>query len=149
MSEEHTVSSTLEFPYRRSVGPVIGEFLTGLADHRILGSRTPAGEILVPPLEYDPNTGQPVGNELVEVGPGGEVMSWAWVSTPTSRHPLDRPFAFALIKLDGASTSMVHAVDTGSIDGMKTGMRVMPRWAAEPKGVVTDIEAFVPERAQS
>src|SRR5581483_11835365 len=149
MSEQHTVSSTLEFPYRRSVGPVVGGFLTGLAEHRILGSRPPGGDVLVPPLEYDPNTGQAVAEELVEVGPGGEVVSWAWVTNPTPRHPLDRPFAFALIKLDGASTSLVHAVDTGTIDGMKTGMRVVPRWAAEPKGVVTDIEAFVPEGAQS
>ena len=144
-----TVSATLEFPYRRSAGPVVGAFLTGLAEHRILGARLANGDVICPPLEYDPNTGEQISDELVEVGPGGEVMSWAWVATPSPRHPLQHPFAFALIKLDGASTSLVHAVDTGSMDAMHTGMRVAPRWKAEPGGTVTDIEAFVPEGASA
>jgi uncharacterized protein len=57
---------------------------------------------------------------------------------------VSKPFAMALIKLDGADTSLVHAVDAGSIDNMSTGMRVAPRGAAERKGHITDIEAFVP-----
>jgi|SoiMethySBSTD1v2_1073268.scaffolds.fasta_scaffold480659_2 uncharacterized OB-fold protein len=145
MTSSQIVESKLEFPYRRSLGTVIGGFALGLREHKILGSRTTGGEVLVPPLEYDPNTGEPVADGLVPVGPGGEVVSWTWVSDPTDRHPLDRPFAFALIKLDGASTSLVHAVDVASPDEISTGMRVEPRWSAEPKGVITDIEAFVPE----
>jgi uncharacterized OB-fold protein len=145
MAEEFTVTSTLEFPYRRSLGPVMGEFMTALAERRILGARSASGEVLVPPLEHDPYTSEPVSTDLVEVGPAGEVMTWAWVSDPSPRHPLDHPFAFALIKLDGASTALVHAVDAGDIGAMRTGMRVVPRWADEPKGVITDIEAFVAE----
>ncbi len=143
----HTVTSTLEFPYRRSLGPVVGAFMTALAQQRILGVRTAAGEILVPPLEYDPRTGGAL-SELVEVGPSGRVATWTWVTAPTPRHPLDRPFAFALITLDGAATSLVHAVDAGSPEAMRTGMRVRPRWRAEPEGRITDIEAFVPEGGQ-
>lgn len=142
---DRTVTSTLEFPYRRSLGPVIGGFMTGLAEHRILGVRRRSGDVLVPPLEYDPDTGDELGPDFVEVGPGGEVTSWAWVAHPGPRHPLDRPFAFALVRLDGASTGMVHAVDAGDISAMRTGMRVEPRWKAEPAGRITDIEAFVPE----
>jgi uncharacterized OB-fold protein len=66
------------------------------------------------------------------------------VAAPTAQHPLDHPFAFALIRLDGASTALVHAVDAGSIEAMATGMRVAPRWRAERKGHITDVEAFVP-----
>ena len=141
---DRTVTSTLEFPYRRSLGPVIGAFMTALADHRILGIRRRSGDVLVPPLEHDPETGDDLGTELVEVGPGGEVTSWAWVARPTARHPLDHPFAFALIRLDGAATAMVHAVDAGDLTAMRTGMRVEPRWRPEPEGRITDIEAFVP-----
>jgi uncharacterized protein len=144
MSERHTVTSTLEFPYRRSLGPVMGGFMTALKDHRIMGIRRGSGEVMCPPLEHDPDTGEGLGADLVEVGPGGEVMSWAWVAEPSARHPLDRPFAFALIKLDGASTSLVHVVDTGDMNAMRTGMRVHPRWRDEPEGKITDIEAFVP-----
>ena len=143
VTDTRTVTSTLEFPYRRSLGPVIGAFMTALAEHRILGVRTPAGEVLVPPLEYDPRTGAAL-SDLIDVGPGGQVRSWAWVTAPTSRHPLPHPFAFALIELDGASTSLVHVVDAGTPGVMRTGMRVHPRWRAEPAGRITDIEAFVP-----
>ena len=140
----HTVTSTLEFPYRRSLGTVVGGFMRALADRRILGVRTPQGEVLVPPLEYDPRTGESL-TDLVDVGPGGVVGSWTWVTEPTRRHPLDHPFAFALITLDGASTALVHVVDAGVAGNMRTGMRVVPRWREEPQGRITDIEAFVPQ----
>src|SRR3954451_10809873 len=120
------VESTLGFPYSRSLGPVIGGFLAGLKVHRILGIRTLDGKVLIPPLEYDPNTGDEL-TELVEVGPQATVGSWTWIDEPTPKHPLDRPFAMALVTPDGADTAMVHAVDAGSIDKMSTGMRVQPR----------------------
>ncbi|MBB2909793.1 hypothetical protein FHS43_001039 [Streptosporangium becharense] len=138
---------TLEFPggYTRSTGPVIGRFLTELRDGRLVGVRTAAGRTLVPPLEYDPETGDAVTGEFVEVGPAGTVESWAWVSSPHAGHPLDRPFAWALIRLDGADTALVHAVDAGDAKAMRPGMRVRPRWRAERAGHVTDIESFVPD----
>ncbi len=140
--------STLEFPYSRTLGPVVGAFLGGLREHRILGIRTADGKVLVPPLEYDPNTGESL-SELVEVGPGGTVESWTWVDAPTSKHPLTHPFAFALVKPDGADTAMVHAVDAGTIDAMSTGMRVIPRWRAEPHHMIDDLEAWEPDPGAS
>ncbi len=134
---------TVKFPYRRSLGPVLGAFMTGLAEQRILGVRG-GDQVIVPPLEWDPKTGAALGQDLVEVGPAGTVESWSWVAKPSPSHPLDRPFAFALIKLDGASTALMHVVDAGSIDAMSTGMRVAPRWKAERIGHITDIGAFIP-----
>lgn len=144
VTELQATTHTIEFPYTRTLGPVIGPFFTGLRDQRILGIR--AGDrVIVPPLEYDPANGNTLKPDFVEVGPGGTVTSWAWVSEPTRKHPLDKPFAFALIQLDGADTAMVHAVDAGSIDAMRTGIRVTPRWRDERKGRIDDIECFVPE----
>ena len=134
------VKIDLEFPYTRSVGPVIGAYLDGLEAGRLLASR--AGDrTLSPPLEYDPATGASVEPDLVEVGPEGVVTSWTWVDTPNPNHPLDRPFAFALIQLDGADTAMVHVVD-GPREAISTGVRVRPRWRDERTGYVTDIECF-------
>ncbi|AWS40947.1 Zn-ribbon domain-containing OB-fold protein [Streptosporangium sp. 'caverna'] len=137
----------LEFPggYTRTTGPVIGRFLTELRDGRIVGVRTAEGRTLVPPLEYDPATGDAVTEEFVEVGPGGTVESWSWVHAPRKAHPLDRPFAWALIRLDGADTALVHAVDAGDVKSMRPGLRVRPRWRAERTGHITDIESFVPD----
>src|SRR5215468_10451511 len=142
MAEPRMSKSTLEFPYSRTLGPVVGAFLNGLREQRIVGIRTKTGRVLVPPLDYDPETGDVLGTEVVEVGPGGVVESWTWVSRPTPKHPLDHPFAIALVKPDGADTSMVHAVDAGSIDNMRTGLRVTPRWKAEPQGRIDDLECW-------
>ena len=136
----------MEYPYRRSLGPVLSRFFTGLRDRRIEGICTTAGRVLVPPSEYDPETGDAT-TDFVEVGPGGVVKSWAWVHSPRAQHPLERPFAFALIQLDGADSCMVHAVDPGSAgeSGMSTGMRVAASWADETVGQIQDITCFTPE----
>ncbi|MDQ1431570.1 MAG: uncharacterized protein QOF40_2172, partial [Actinomycetota bacterium] len=136
------VQSTIRFPYKRSLGPVVGAFMTALTDRRIIGIRS-GDRVIVPPLEWDPDTAEELAQDFVDVGPAGTVVSWSWVATPTEQHPLDRPFAFALVQLDGADTSILHAVDAGSIDAMSTGMRVAPRWRAARIGHITDIEAFV------
>lgn len=135
---------SIEYAYRRSVGPILGRFFTGLRDRQLYGSRTSDGRVLVPPAEYDPNTGDAV-DEIVEVGPGGVVTSWSWIASPLPEHPLDRPFAFALIQLEGASTSLLHVVDAGDEASMRTGMRVKPRWRAETQGEILDIQCFEPE----
>lgn len=135
---------TIEFPYTRTLGPVYSEFLTGLREGRILGITGKNGTVLCPPTEWDPWTGDALDPTLTEVGPGGTVETWAWVTEPTPKHPLETPFAFALIKLDGAGTAMMHAVDAGSMDAMQTGMRVTAKWKDERIGHITDL-VFVPE----
>jgi uncharacterized OB-fold protein len=147
--ERLVATHVLEFPggYQRSLGPVISRFLTGLRDGRLLGVRTPAGTVLSPPTEYDPATSEALGQreeDFVEVGPSGVVLTWAWVVIPRPKHPMDRPFAWALIRLDGAAGGMLHAVDAPP-ERMRTGMRVRPRWRAERVGNVRDIECFEPE----
>jgi uncharacterized OB-fold protein len=145
-ADDEVLTSThvLEYPYSRSVGPVIGAFLTGLRDGRVLGARSPSGRVIVPPTEYDPDTAEPTG-ELVEVGPEGVVESWAWVVTPAPQHPLDHPFAWVLVRLDGADTAMLHVLDAGSPDAVSTGMRVVAEFRPgdERVGRVQDIRAFV------
>jgi uncharacterized protein len=137
----------LEYPYSRSVGPVIGRFLTGLRDKRIEGIRTTDGRVLVPPTEYDPETGDTLA-DFVEVGETGVVTTWAWVTSPRDKHLLDHPFAWALVRLDGADTAMLHAVDAGDEATVSTGMRVTVRWRDERVGEIHDIACFVPEPEQ-
>ncbi|HXH59288.1 Zn-ribbon domain-containing OB-fold protein [Iamia sp.] len=137
-------TSTMELLYRRSLGPVVGAFLTALRDQTVLASRTAAGWVICPPLEYDPESGDAV-DELVPVGPDGVVTGWSWVFEPLRKHPLDRPFAWALVQLDGPDTAMVHALDAGDPASVHTGMRVRVRWATERTGHITDIACFEPE----
>lgn len=141
----------LEYAYTRSVGPVAGRFLTSLTQARIEGIRTASGRVIVPPTEYDPETAETLetqDKDFVEVGPAGTVQTWTWVPEPSGKQPLAHPFAWALIKLDGADTALLHAVDAGSEDAMATGMRVLPRWREQRPGMITDIECFEPDEGR-
>ena len=132
----------MDFDYTRSLGPVLGGFMTALRNRRILGIRGADGRVHAPPLEYDPVTGSPL-TELVEVAAVGTVLSWSWMPVPLEGQPLARPFAWALIRLDGADTAMLHAVDVPAGE-LRTGLRVRARWVSEPIGSIRDIECFEP-----
>lgn len=133
----------VEFPFTRSLGPVQSAFLTGLRERVLLGVRTGDGRVLVPPVEYDPATAEEI-RDLVEVGSAGTVITWAWNPAPRSNQPLDTPFAWVLVRLDGADTALLHALDAPGPDAVRTGMRVRVRWAAERTGAITDIACFEP-----
>lgn len=129
----------LSFDYTRSVGPTLGEFFTALRSRRIVGIRGADGRVHVPVIEYDPVTDEKL-TEIVPVSSVGTVMSWSWQAAPLEGQPLDRPFTWALIKLDGADTALLHAVD----GRVRTGDRVHAHWIDEPVGAITDIAWFVP-----
>ncbi len=133
------------FDYTRSTGLVLGAFMTGLRERRILAARTSDGRVVVPPVEYDPVTHAAVSaDDLVEVGATGTVVTWTWVSEPVPGQPLDEPFAFALVTLDGATAPMLHAVKADGPQSLQTGMQVSAVWSDQPQGHITDIQYFEP-----
>jgi uncharacterized protein len=131
----------LSFDYTRSVGPLLSQFFTALRERRIVGVRGSDGRVHVPPAEFDPVTYERL-TEIVPVASVGTVVSWTWQPAPLEGQPLDRPFAWALIRLDGADTPLLHAVDAGSSDAISTGARVRAHWVGEPAGAITDIAYF-------
>ncbi|HWU32457.1 MAG TPA: OB-fold domain-containing protein [Marmoricola sp.] len=134
----------VEFPYTRSLGSVLSTFMTGLANGQIMGGVLSDGRVAVPPPQFDPTTLLPI-TEFREVSSAGTVVTWSWVNEPLPGQPRDRPFAYALITLDGADTPLLHAVGVDSPEAMRTGMRVQVAWAPERVGAITDIAHFVPE----
>lgn len=137
----------LKFDYTRSVGPTIGTFVTGLRDRKVVGARGSDGRVHVPPAEFDPASHEPM-TDFVDVSDAGTVVTWSWMAEPIEGQPLNHPFAWALVKLDGADTSMLHAVDAGSPDAMSTGMRVRVRWSDERTGHIRDIVCFEPGESE-
>jgi uncharacterized protein len=150
-SSEYTIAADgsftapleLFYPYKRTVGPILSRFLTGLRDQRIEGTVGSDGRVHVPPAEFDPVTGDQL-SEWLPVGSKGSVVTWSWQPHPVEGNTFQHAFAWALIKLDGADTAMIHAVDAGSPDAMATGMRVQVRWANERVGHIADITCFEP-----
>lgn len=133
----------VEFDYTRSLGPVLSRFMSALAQQQVLGGRLADGTVVVPPPEYDPVTHEAV-TDLVPVSWAGVVQSWTWVPEPFAGQPLDRPFAFAHVLLDGADAPLLHAVAVESPADISTGMRVQVRWADELTGSIRDIACFEP-----
>jgi uncharacterized OB-fold protein len=141
----HESVFNLQFPFTRTLGSTLSTFFSALAQGQIIGVRT-GGRVIAPPLEYDPDNSADSGTDYVTVGPKGTVSAWTWGADPTHLHPIDRPFGFAFITLDGADTAMIHLVDAGSESAMSAGMRVEARFKdpADCLGRIDDILAFVP-----
>ncbi|MFF3126412.1 Zn-ribbon domain-containing OB-fold protein [Streptomyces sp. NPDC057908] len=138
----------VEFPFTRSLGPVQSAFLTGLRERTVLGVRTGDGKVLVPPVEYDPVTAEEL-RELTEVATTGTVTTWAWNPAPRRDQPLVTPFAWVLVKLDGADTALLHVLDAPGPEAVNTGMRVRIRWAPQRTGAITDIACFEPYEGEA
>ena len=143
MSQPEILNQAFElgYTYTRSTGPVVGRFLTELRNRKIVGIKGSDGRVIVPPMEYDPDTAAEL-SEFVEVGQQGEIVSFAWVKEPREAHPSDKPFAWAMIKLDGADVPMVHCVAADAESAVTTGARVQVVWADETVGMITDIRHF-------
>lgn len=134
----------MEFPYKHSTGPVVGRFLAGLKEQkRIWGQRVAGQGVVVPPLGYSEIDASP-GGEWVEVKDTGVVTAVAVVHLAAEGlHPFPAPFAFVLVRLDGADTAMAHVVKD-DLDRLAVGSRVAAVWAAdgERKGNIRDILCF-------
>lgn len=143
MSQEQDVLRSdfdLDFTYTRTYGPVMSRFFTELKDKKVLGIKGSDGTVICPPVEYDPQTAEGL-SDFVEVATEGTIKTWSWVNEPLDKHPLDKPFAWALIQLDGADTAMLHAIDAEK-DQVKTGAKVTIRWAEDRVGAIFDIACF-------
>jgi hypothetical protein len=134
----------MEFPYKHSTGEVIGRFLAGLKEQRtIWGQRARGQGVVVPPLGYS-ETDASAGGEWVAVEPTGVVTAVARVHQPIpGLHPSAAPFAFVLVKLDGADTALAHVV-LDDAARVRVGARVEAVWRpdAERTGSIRDIEQF-------
>jgi uncharacterized protein len=135
---------TMEFPYKHSTGETVGRFLAGLKEQKTIWGQRVAGQgVVVPPLGYSELDAAPA-SEWVAVKDTGTVSAVAVVHQPLERlHPFAQPFAYVLVKLDGADTSLAHWVKD-DLARLKVGSRVQAVWAADADriGHLRDILTF-------
>lgn len=134
----------MEFPYKHSTGETVGRFLAGLKEQKTIWGQRVAGQgVVVPPLGYSELTAAADG-AWVAVKDTGVITAAAIVRQPLARlHPFEQPFAFVLVKLDGADTAMAHVV-RDDLEKVKVGARVQAEWKADDArvGSVLDIATF-------
>jgi uncharacterized OB-fold protein len=142
--EPLTLKGQIAVPYTWWVGETGSRFLIALRDEgKILGNRCDScGTVFVPPRK---NCGRCfVGTgEWVELGDYGVVKAHTIVRFSHPLQPVDPPFAYAMIQLDGADVSLVHLIKK-DLDKLKNGVRVRARFKEEKerKGHILDIDGF-------
>jgi uncharacterized OB-fold protein len=75
-----------------------------------------------------------------ECGPDGTVESWTIARQDVDGGPLDPPVTFALVRLDGADTVLLHRL-LGTAD---IGGRVRPVLGPQRAASILDLEGFEP-----
>jgi uncharacterized OB-fold protein len=136
-----------EIPVRHRYTPgVAGEvFFSALRDRgAVLGSRCRAcSYTYVPARLFCERCFAELAAD-VEVGPGGEIVSFTIGFVGVEGEPLDRPVTLALVRLDGADALLLHHVLDPGDEPLEIGERVevVVKPAAERTGSILDVEGF-------
>jgi uncharacterized OB-fold protein len=140
--EPLTLKGQIAVPYSWWVGETGSRFLVSLRDdQKILGAKcSKCGTVYVPPRK---NCGRCFVdiNEWVNIADEGVVEAYTIVHYANPVQPAKTPFAYALIKLDGADVSFLHLIKN-NLDQLKNGVRVKAKFKAERTGAILDIDSF-------
>ena len=145
-AEEPVVFRTkLLIPYKNYAGGVGSRFLREIRDNRrIMGVRCPeCCRVYVPPRATCFKCFSEL-KEWVPVGDAGTLMSYTTVHYREAMHPLEPPFAYGIIKLDGADTGLVHLLGEVDPNEVAIGMRFQAVYKENREGSVLDIAYFRP-----
>ena len=115
--------------------------------NQFLGSPcTACGEVYLPPKIYCEKCMAEL-KDWIEVGPDGDLESWTEVHVGLDGKQLAQARLVGIIRLDGATTSMVHLLAGDEPNDLYIGMRMTPvmKPAAEREGAITDILHFRPK----
>ena len=114
-----------------TAAPAESEFLRAIVQGRMLGRRRSNGpEVYVPPRDYCPSDGAPMG-EYVEVADVGTVTTFGIVNVPFAGQQIKPPYVTAYILLDGSDVPVQHLVLGCEASEVRIGMRVRAVWAPE------------------
>lgn len=137
-----TFKGQISVPYTWWVGEVGSRFLIALRDEkRFLGTRCPScSKVYVPPRR---NCGRCFVDmdEWVELGNEGVVTAHTIVRFEYPLQPAKVPFAYAIVKLDGADVGLVHLIRE-DLDALKNGVRVRAVFKEDRTGHILDIDSF-------
>jgi hypothetical protein len=135
----------IKVPYTWQAGETASHYFKRLRDEqKILGKHCPqCDKVLVPPRKNCPFC-TVLTDEWVELAGTGTVDTFTVVRRGEPIHPMKPPFAYALIRLDGADTGFLHVLGEVDPDTIQEGMRVEPVFAGERIGSPMDIAYFRP-----
>ncbi len=137
----------IKVPYRWAAGETGTRYLQALRDEmRFLGTRCPqCGVVYHPPRRHCPDCGTEC--EWRELASRGVLVTYTVVRRHHSQlTPLDIPFAYGIIRLEGADTGFLHLLHEFAEGELRAGMEVEAVFATEREGSVRDVRYFRPLR---
>jgi len=145
-SDSFIVHGKLALPYTYFAGRVGSKFLTTLRDQKkILGIRcNRCNQVYVPPRQTCDVCLEDIRDNWVDVQSVGEITNFTVVRYQDRHLPRKPPYVLALIKLDGADTSLAHVVEGVDFGKVKIGMKVRAVFAKETTSTILDIDHFEP-----
>jgi uncharacterized OB-fold protein len=143
--EPMVYASQISVPYTWWAGETTGRFLKALRDEqKIVGNRCDGcNRVFVPPRKtcptcFTPNeTWNTVANE-------GVVVAFTVARRQLAAIPRKVPVIFALIRLDGADTALLHTIGGAEPGQVAIGMRVRACFADRPEATIRAISHFEP-----
>lgn len=141
-----TYPSRIKLPYSWHVGKVGSKFYREIKENcKIWGTKCPQCQrVFVPPKKTCLGCFSNI-NEWVEVSNTGTLLTYTIVRYPVPGiQPQKPPFALGIIKLDGASTGLVHLLREVELDEIRVGMRVQAIFRETRQGDYLDIKYFRP-----
>jgi uncharacterized OB-fold protein len=114
-------------------------------DGKLIGTRcAPCAQVYVPARSFCERCFSAL-TETVEVKHTGRLVSYTVCYFDRDRQPLDRPLALALVRLDGATTLLLHhLLGVDAPDSLEIGNKVETIIKPRTKrvGSILDIEGF-------
>jgi len=140
------VEGKLALPYSYFAGRVGSKFLTTLRDEKkIMGIKcNKCRKVFVPPRQTCDVCMEDIRDNWVDVQNTGEVTNFTVVRYDDKHLPKKAPYILAMIKLEGADTSLVHVVEGVDVAKAKVGMKVQAVFAKETTSTIMDIDHFAP-----
>jgi hypothetical protein len=145
IEEPIVVRGKLEVPYKQFVGGVGSKFLIELRDNkRIMGMRCPScNRVYVPARSICPKC-QSKMTEWVEVSDKGTLLTYTTVHYSEPIQPVEPPFVYGVVQLDGADTGLTHFIGGVDFEDIRIGMRVQAVFKEKREGNMLDIKYFKP-----
>jgi uncharacterized OB-fold protein len=143
----YTINWTTDLPYRYSMGKLATMFFKKLKEQKqISGSKCPkCGKVFFPPRAICADCFTEM-TELIEISNKGTLKGFTIVNypfvDPQTGNIRKYPYGYAVFKLDGADTFMMHFIDEKDPEKLKVGQRVEAVFKDEREGNFGDIPYF-------
>jgi len=141
--DKRVYEGRIKVTYKHTAGAYVEKFITEIGkNNKIFGVKCPkCKKVYVPPKMICFSCFEKM-EEWVEVGNQGTVKGFTVITHSTPVLPLEPPFAYGIITLDGADTDFVHIIKESDPANLQEGMRVEAVFKEKPRKRILDIEYF-------